>query len=561
MLLSNLKEGNGGSSINKHIQVLSVMLIIVAMFLSAFNFSSVKAANDQSSWNPLTPMPTARGEFGVAVVNGKIYAIGGSSGNLPLDANEQYDPVSDTWTVETPMPTARSNFAIAVYDNKIYVIGGTIGNGFVGNNEVYNPSTNTWETKAAMPTPRTDLSANVVNDKIYLIGGKESSNTDPYFTSSKLNEVYDPANDSWTTKATMPTAAYGYGSAVINGKIYVVGGSTNDAGQQSSTFTDFNQVYDPQTDSWTVASNVPASTTYGAAAATQDYLAPAQLYLAGGYVLTDLSSETQVYNPVNNSWTTGASLSSPRAYLSLAVVNDVLYAIGGFDGQNWLNTIEKYNPIGYGTVPPKLQITSPENKTYSQVNLAFTINRGAAWIGYSLDNQANVTVKDTNSNLLGLAQGAHRIILYANDSQGNTGYSNIVYFAIDSIPPNIVIISPQNKSYGSTDMELTFTINKEASHLAYNLDGTGNITIIGNVTLPSVLTGSHHLTVYATDLFGNSNSQTIDFSIDPFPFIAVTAAVTIVVIALAGGYLFFKHRKTGKIEELQTKTEDVDKNK
>ncbi len=538
------------------------MLIIAVIVFSALNFPSTKAANEQSSWNPLTPMPTARGELGVAVVDGKIYAIGGSSGNTPLNANEQYDPVSNTWTVERPMPTARSNFAIAVYDNKIYVIGGSVGNGYVGNNEVYDPSTNTWETKTAMPTPRIDLSANVVNDKIYLIGGKEYSSSNPYFTNTDLNEVYDPVNDSWTTKATMPTAAYGYGSAVINGKIYVAGGSTSISSQESSTFTDSNQVYDPQTDIWTVASNVPTVTTYGAAAATQDYLAPAQLYLAGGYALTDLSSETQVYNPVNNSWSTGASLSSPRAYFSLAVVDDVLYAIGGFDGQNWLNTMEQYNPIGYGTVAPKIQITSPENKTYSHVNLSFTINRGAKWIGYSLDNQANVTVKeDANSSLLGLSQGAHRIILYANDSQGNTGYSNIAYFSVDSIPPVIGIISPQNKSYSSTDMELTLTINKEVSHLAYSLDGKENQTIIGNVTLPSLLSGSHRLTVYATDLFGNSDSQTVYFNIDPFPFITVTAVVAIAVIALAAGYIFYKRRKTGKSEEPQTEIDDTDESK
>ena len=167
----------GGSAINKHIQVLIVMLIIATMFLSAFNFPFAKATTDQSSWNPLTSMPTARSGLGVTVVDGNIYAIGGLNGNLPVKTNEQYDPILNTWTVEQPMPTARSNAAIAVYDDKIYVIGGAVGEGFVGNNEVYDPSTNTWQTKASMPTPRSDLSATVINDKIYLIGGKEYSNT------------------------------------------------------------------------------------------------------------------------------------------------------------------------------------------------------------------------------------------------------------------------------------------------------------------------------------------------------------------------------------------------
>lgn len=539
------------------------MLIIATIGLSASNFPAIKAQDEQSSWIALTPMPTARGGLGVAVVDGKVYAIGGSNGNEPVNNNEQYDPVLNSWTVEMPMPTARSGFAIAVYDNKIYVIGGTVGNGFVGNNEVYDPSSNTWETKASMPTPRSDLSASVVNDKIYLIGGKKYSNTNPYYSETNINEVYDPANNTWTTAASIPIASYGYQSATINGKIYIVGGEqTTTAQQQSNASIDANQVYDPQTDNWTTAANMQSITAYGAAAATQDYLAPARLYLVGGYSQNVLTNKTQVYNPNNNTWTTVTPLSSPRADLALAVVNDVLYAIGGFDGQNWLNINEQYKPADYGTVPPKLQITSPENITYSKVNLTFSINRGASWIGYSLDNQVNVTVKEgTNTSLLGLSQGSHNIILFANDSQGNMGYSNIVYFSIDTIPPVIKILSPQNQTYGSTDTELTFTINEKAKDLSYSLDDQANITIIGNVTLPALTDGSHRLTIYATDEVGNADATTVYFSISSFPFVTVVAAVVIVIIVSASGYLFYKSRKTGKGEEKETKIIDDIENK
>jgi N-acetylneuraminic acid mutarotase len=548
----------GGSSINKHIQILTVMLIIATMILSATNFPDTKAQDNQSSWNALTPMPTSRSGLGAAVVNGKIYAIGGLNGGVPVSNNEQYDPVLNSWTVEMPMPTARSGFAIASYNGKIYVIGGTVGNGFVGNNEVYDPATNTWETKASMPTPRSDLSACVVNDEIFLIGGKKYSNTNPYFNETNINEVYNPANDSWTTKTSIPTAAFGYGLAAINEKIYIVGGSqTSTSLQQSGTYVIANQVYDPQKDNWTSATNLPSSVSFGAAAATQDYLAPARLYLAGGYFQNTLTSKTQIYNPSNNSWTIGTSLPSPRANLALVVVNDILYAIGGFDGQNSVNTNEQYKPADYGTIPPKLQITSPENKTYSKVSLAFTINRGTSWIGYNLDNQANETVKEsTNSSLLGLSQGQHSIILYANDSQGHMGYSNIVYFSVDSIPPVIKIRVPLNQTYSSTDMELTFIINEKAKELSYSLDGQVNITIIGNVTLPALTDGPHRLTIYATDEVGNAGSTTVYFSISSFPFVAVVAVAAIIIIILASGYLFYKHRKAGKSEQKETRILD-----
>ena len=239
---------------------------------------------------------------------------------------------------------------------------------------------------------------------------------------------------------------------------------------------------------------------------------------------------------------------TPRAYLGVAVVNDVLYAIGGFDGTSWLDVNEQYKPAGYGTVAPRVQITSPENKTYSTVTLAFTVNRGTQWMGYSLDNQANVTIK-AETNLFNLSQGTHNVTIYANDSLGNMGYSNTVFFSVDTLPPNIKIILPQNQSYDSSDIQLTFTLDEAVANLAYSLDGQENVTIIGNVTLPALSNGSHRLTLYATDELGNSAQKTVSFNIAPFPIVMVAAASATVTIALAGGYLFFKHRKSASSKE------------
>ena len=128
-----------------------------------------------------------------------------------------------------------------------------------------------------------------------------------------------------------------------------------------------------------------------------------------------------------------------------------------------LTQTKQYKPVGYGTVPPKVEITSPENKTYANVTLAFTVNRGTQWIGYSLDNDANVTIK-TETKLLLLFEGAHKITIYANDTLGNMGSSNTVFFSVDRLPPTIEITLPQNRSYDSTDIQLTFTVNENVSN-------------------------------------------------------------------------------------------------
>jgi hypothetical protein len=494
-------------------------------------------------------MITARGGLGVAAVNGRIFAIGGLNDNSPLNVNEEYNPATNVWTSESPMPTARSGFAVAVYNNKIYCIGGTLGNNeYVGNNEVYDPSTNTWQTEASMPTPRADLSACEVNGKIYLIGGMMYSGSSPYYVESSTNEVYEPSSNTWSNAASIPSAVYGYSSAVINGEIYVIGGSKSSGTAGTSNFVNSNQVYNPQTNSWSLAANFPSFETNGAAAATDGFMAPQLLYSIGGFFINSYSNDVQVYNSSKNSWTKGAPMPTARAYLGVAVLNDVLYAIGGFDGTNWLNTVEQYTPIGYGKAPPLIQITSPGNETYAKVMLDYTVDRQTAWVGYSLDNHANITLQG-NTELFNLTQGSHSIVLYGNDSLGNMGISNRVFFSVNSAPPDITMLTPQNQTYGSTDIELIFSLTENATKLAYSLDGQANVTIVGNVTLPGLSNGSHRITVYATDQYGITGSKTVYFNVAPFPTLTIVGVAASVIIVLASGYILWPKKKQPVIKQ------------
>jgi N-acetylneuraminic acid mutarotase len=538
-----------GVKINKRTQILIILLIGAAVF-PVTNIFPMAASDNSSSWSTLSPMPTARGEFGVAVVNGKIFAIGGVNGDgLPLNINEEYNPKTDTWTTMSPMPTSRSGFATAVYNGKIYVIGGTVGNGFVGNNEVFDPLSNTWETKTSMPTPRADLLASVVNDNIYLLGGKKYSSTAPYFSETNSSEVYSPTKDTWSTEMPLHTAVSGYSSAVVGNKIYVMGGSLKSVSLGNAQATAVNQVYDVQANNWTLVANLPDIDTYGAAAATEGFMAPALIYRIGGYFGEELSGLTQAYNIENNSWRPVETMPVSRAYFSVAVVSDVLYCLGGYDGSNWLNLNEQFKPVGYGTIAPTVQITSPENKTYIQTSLDFTVSRVTEWVGYSIDNQPNVTIT-TETPLTNLHQGTHNVTIYANDSLGNMGSSNTVHFSIDTQPPNITIITPQDRSYDSTDIQLTYTVNENVTYLAYSLDGQEREVIAGNVTLPALTNGVHTLILYATDDVGNSGQITVSFNIAPFPIVLLVALIAIAVIVVSGGYLFVKRKKpSGKVEE------------
>jgi hypothetical protein len=137
-----------------------------------------------------------------------------------------------------------------------------------------------------------------------------------------------------------PTA---YASAVIDDKIYVIGSEST-------------QVYNPTTDTWSTCTSPPIGLSFGAnglssaAAATSGEMAPKRIYAYDGATL-------QIYDPQTDSWTNGTAPPTNRQYLGIAVVNDLLYFIGGF---RWeppgfyydYATNEQYTPVGYGSLTP-----------------------------------------------------------------------------------------------------------------------------------------------------------------------------------------------------------------
>jgi N-acetylneuraminic acid mutarotase len=353
---------DGVPKMKKKRAALSLLLILCFVIL-LLSFPLVNATED--SWTMLEPMPTARSWFGVAVVDGKIYAIGGTNGTHRLDVNEMYDPATDTWTTKKSMPTARAGLAIAVYQNKIYVIGGIIGDsspsysGYTGVNEVYDPLTDTWETMEPMPLARASLDANVVGDKIFLVCGIKYCDVFPFQQDANENQVYDTSNDSWSTKTPMSIRTCSYASAVVDNKIHIMGGPNfggafnvydPETGKWIETFSENpHQIYDAETDTWTSGTSLPKLVGGAAAGATTGLLAPKRIYVFGGNTGSSniASNLTQVYDPETDTWTNGATMLTSRYSLGVAVVNDELYAIGGHDNETIFSVNEKYTPADY----------------------------------------------------------------------------------------------------------------------------------------------------------------------------------------------------------------------
>jgi len=324
---------------------------------------------EAGTWTQKADMPTARSIAGSAVVDGKIYVIGGAP--LPFQATaavEEYNPATDTWTRRADMPTATQGVAAAAVDGIIYAIGGNTGldtgDKDLSTVEAYDPATDTWTTKAEMPTARNVSAIAVVDRIIYVIGGifgtPEDYQTGEDVAVLSTVEAYDPATDTWTTKADMPTArGYHHAACVVDGRIYVFGGATK-YGDLSGDYSCVPtvEVYDPATDTWTQASDMPWA-RLGHTASVVD----GKVYIIGGLdyevvklleegkieldKMLELFSTVDVYNPATDTWTTAPDLPNGRRSPTAAVVEGKIYIIGGLWGPEGtkLTTVEEYAPV------------------------------------------------------------------------------------------------------------------------------------------------------------------------------------------------------------------------
>ena len=270
-------------------------------------------------WFTKTPMPTLRSYICAGVVDNKIYVFGGANSSGVLNTVEMYDPTSDTWTTKTPMPTARRMPACGVVDNKIYVIGGEASGTAYGTVEVYDPLTDSWETKASMPTPRSGHAIGVVKEKIYAIGGNCID-----WTAITTVEEYDPTTDSWQTKTDMPTARFWLTVAVTNDSLlYAIGGGEDDFYGFSTV-----EIYDPLTDTW--QSKTPVSTPrFGPVSIIIDDT----IYAIGGFDLNTAYVPLDVverYEESTNTWFNDTPVPTGRYLGAGAEVTGKMYVIGGF---------------------------------------------------------------------------------------------------------------------------------------------------------------------------------------------------------------------------------------
>ena len=186
-------------------------------------------------WTELPSMRVPRGALTGGVVDGRIYAVGGSGiialKGKPTDRRniphgyatlEIYDIASGRWTDGPPMPTPRHHASAAVLDGKLYVAGGRLrSDSSIRAFERYDPKTNRWERLPPLPLGAAAVSVVALGRSIVATGGGDD--TVGWVTPSAWAFAVDEGR--WRRLPDLGIPRHGHTSIVHGGRLYAIGGS------------------------------------------------------------------------------------------------------------------------------------------------------------------------------------------------------------------------------------------------------------------------------------------------------------------------------------------------
>lgn len=362
---------------SKLISCLLLFLFLSGTIIIAVN-SALASKIVEDSWNAKAPIPMAleysdlHSGLDTVVVDGKIYAMGGSSFGVG-GINRCYDPVIDKWSILETHPNQNARVSIFAFQDKIYCIDSIVPSREM---EVYDIATDSWSVRSAISGLVGYIwKVHVMDDKVFILTTpwlllQSSYNADEWYNRCVVRLfVYDPVNDYCIEKASIPFPQH-YGescaSVVVDGKVMVFGSFFTGT---SLAFDNDEQVYkgwvyDLNVDVW---SEVKLSAPDGVSilvGATTGLYAPQKIYFFQSVQKDDTAPYdgmyhdygypcTYVYDPLNNSWSTAQPMLTPYGVYSVAVVDDVIYVIGegrtligsGSTQREYFNM--QYVPMGY----------------------------------------------------------------------------------------------------------------------------------------------------------------------------------------------------------------------
>jgi N-acetylneuraminic acid mutarotase len=269
--------------------------------------------------------------------DGRVLIAGGQNANGVLSTSEIYDPMLDVWLPGPAIPGGRTGqTAIALQNGTVMLL-----RGYVAFSPppptipvlVYDPADGMWHTAAGADESRVENSATLLdNGKVLIVGGYDQLQ----IPGAKL---FDPSTGALTNAGTMVAKRFDHVAVKLaDGRVLVAGGSTSTG---ASTATASSEIYDPDMNTWSAASNLGFARQSAAAV----LLMNGKVLIAGGVTDNNPVAMSELYDPGTNAWTPSGALAGGGADLTATLLPDgTVLAAGGFGSAGAAATAEVFDP-------------------------------------------------------------------------------------------------------------------------------------------------------------------------------------------------------------------------
>ena len=239
-----------------------------------------------------------------------VMVLVGSGGNGTF----RHDLLDRIWLSNgSSRPFPGDHHAAEVVDGKFYLIGG-LEAGSEGKVQVYDPVADTWSMGTDMPWAGGSVSTCAIGDLIYACGGIVGAST------VSNAAVYDTTSNLWATLAPMPVGRNHTAATTDGTRFFVFGG--RDGGNFVSNGFDDTQIYDPVTNTWAWSgdgvSGLAALPQFRGGMGKAVYYR-GEFYVFGGEtqdgpgaVAGNVYDRVDVYDPVTNTWRLEKPMPNPR---------------------------------------------------------------------------------------------------------------------------------------------------------------------------------------------------------------------------------------------------------
>ncbi|WP_166243980.1 OmpL47-type beta-barrel domain-containing protein [Paenibacillus turpanensis] len=367
--------------------------------------------------------------------------------------------------------------------NDILVTGGLKNMyGFASHSYVFHPSTQTWSGGAAALQLGYHRQSMLNDGRVFVTGGQYYDPAPASGISNTYNNrsrIYNPATNSWTDAANIPKAAMfdNSQSTLKDGRVMIVGGST-EMGRYGEIYNNA-YIYTPSTDSWQEVAPLPNG-VYGAAQST---LNDGRVLVTGGE--GGPFNEAYIYDPSKNTWTKTADFR-----FSELLVRHTQVTLP--NGKVLLMS------------PTHFFLYDPETDTWKK------------------DSAIPVNLKERPS----LVPVGDKVYVFGGYENLNYKWSNKVYkLTIDFDDPTAPVIHGANQGWSTSDAAITFTpgtdVGSGVKHVEYMLSGAttkGWTTYQPGETISITNSGQTSVSARTVDNSGNiSPLATGTVSIDRTP--------------------------------------------